>query len=70
MAKANETHPGKKETETAVLMIAWSESVKMIFDRLVNVRMPKNRHILGKRVYTWPEEDWERLHIDLGYVKD
>ena len=42
----------------------------MFFDSLVNVRNVKNRLSLEKTVYTWPEEVWERLHIDLGYVKD
>ena len=29
-----------------------------------------NRPTLEKKVSTWPEDDWERLHIDWGYVKD
>ena len=73
MAKAHETHPGKYATNTTVRMMGWRPGISQDVLRYVSKckEFQENRPSLGKTVSTWPEaEVWERLHVDLGYVKD
>ena len=63
----------KNATEASVRMIAWSpgftQDVVFFVSKCKNCRM--NRPTLGETVSEWPEADvWERLHVDLDYVKD
>ena len=73
LGKAHETLPGKNVIKASVRMIAWwpgiTHDVQYFVSKYKNCQM--NRLSLGKIVSALPEaDDWERLHMNRGYVKD